>query len=72
MNWSDCVAVETVPGRLSGVPVIVRSRVRPDDLVVNRQEGADWLAENYGLSLDMVQIVLDFHARQMSLATHSL
>jgi uncharacterized protein (DUF433 family) len=37
MNWTECPVVEIVPGKLSGAPVVVHSRVRPEDLVVNRE-----------------------------------
>ena len=70
MNWSDCSVIETVPGKLSGVAVIIHSRVCPDDLIVNRQKGAEWLAENCGLPLETVQSALSFHARHSSLASH--
>ena len=70
MNWTECPLVETVPGKLSGAPVIVHSRVRPDDLVVNREEGPDWLAENYDLPLETVKTVLAFYERKMSRAPH--
>jgi len=53
--------VEPVPGRVSGAPVIVHSRVRPDDLVANREEGPEWPAETYALPLDTVQAVLAFY-----------
>ena len=49
MDWLQCPAFEAVPGRLSGVPVIRHSRVRPEDLIVNRDQGAAWLARNHGL-----------------------
>lgn len=63
MNWKECAAVETVPGRVSGEPVIKGSRVRPDDLVVNRAEGEAWLAENYDLPIEAVREVLRFYHR---------
>jgi uncharacterized protein (DUF433 family) len=63
MNWKECAAVETAPGRVSGKPVIRGSRVRPDDLIVNRAEGERWLAENYDLSIEIVREVLRFYER---------
>src|SRR5215472_1690675 len=39
INWTECAAIEIVPGRVSGAPVIKDSRVRPEDLIVNRAEG---------------------------------
>jgi uncharacterized protein (DUF433 family) len=63
VNWKECAAVETVPGRLSGAPVIKGSRVRPEDLIVNRAEGEAWLAENYELPIGTVREVLRFYDR---------
>jgi uncharacterized protein (DUF433 family) len=61
LNWSQCAAVERVQGKLSGQPVIRHSRVRPGDLVANREQGVDWLAENYGLPIETVKAVLAFY-----------
>jgi uncharacterized protein (DUF433 family) len=64
--------VEVVPGKLSGAPVIVHSRVRPEDILANRDEGAEWLAENFDLPVETVRTVLAFYNRQMSRAAHSV
>jgi uncharacterized protein (DUF433 family) len=63
INWTECAAVETVPGRLAGAPVIKDSRVRPEDLIINRDEGEAWLAENYELPIERVREVLSFYDR---------
>jgi uncharacterized protein (DUF433 family) len=68
MDWKDCPLVERIPGKVSGAPMIVNSRVRPDDLIANRNEGADWLAENYSFLLESVRAVLAFYDRKMSRA----
>jgi uncharacterized protein (DUF433 family) len=72
MNWSECSLVEVIPGKLSGAPVIMHSRVRPDDLVANRDEGHEWLAENYSLPLETVRMVLEFYERQTGRAAHAV
>ncbi len=72
MDWTDCPMVEVVPGKLSGAPVIVHSRVRPEDILANRDEGAEWLAENFDLPVETVRTVLAFYNRQMSRAAHSV
>ncbi|MDQ2765236.1 MAG: DUF433 domain-containing protein [Pseudomonadota bacterium] len=64
MDWIGCPAVERVPGKVSGAPVIVHSRVRPEDLVANREEGPEWLAENYSLPVETVREVLAFYDRK--------
>ncbi len=61
VDWTDCPMIETVPGKLSGVPVIQHSRVRPEDLIINRNEGEEWLADAYRLPLSTVRSVLSFH-----------
>ena len=63
IDWNQCAVIETVPGRVSGASVIKGSRVRPEDLIVNRAEGESWLAENYELPSDMVREVLRFYDR---------
>src|SRR4051794_12682501 len=64
IDWRECAEVEIVPGKLSGRPVIKGSRVRPEDLIVNRDEGTEWLAENHGLPLETVREVLAFYDRK--------
>jgi uncharacterized protein (DUF433 family) len=71
MDWSECPLVERVPGKLSGAPVIVHSRVRPHDLIANRAEGLEWLAENYDLPLETVKAVLAFYDRKTRGLAHS-
>jgi len=61
IDWTECLAVETIPGKLSGQPVIRHSRVRPDDLLANRDQGAEWLAKNHGLPIQTVREVLAFY-----------
>ena len=69
MNWMECPLIERVPGNVSGVPIIQGSRVRPEDLVVNRAEGEEWLADAYDLQLSTVRDVLAFYEQhQMQLA----
>jgi len=65
MNWTNCSLVETVPGKLSRAPVIVHSRVRPEELIINRDEGPDWLAENFELPVGTVRALLAFYIRMM-------
>jgi uncharacterized protein (DUF433 family) len=72
MNWLDCSLIEVVPGRLSGVPVIKKSRVRPEDLLINREEGEEWLANAYGLPANTVHSVLTFYDQHRSDLASSL
>ena len=70
MDWSGCSVVERVPGKASGAPVVVHSRVRPDDLIANREEGPEWLADNYSLPVETVKEVLAFYDRKKSRGPH--
>ena len=60
MDWLHCTAVEVVPGKVSGVPIIKHSRVRPEDLTANRPEGEAWLCYAYDLPVGTVRAVLSF------------
>jgi uncharacterized protein (DUF433 family) len=63
LNWSECAAIETVPGKMSGQPVIKGTRVRPVDLLVNREQGVPWLVENFGIPAVTVREIFDFADR---------
>lgn len=71
-DWMDCAAIETVPERLSGQPVIRGTRVRPEDLLANRDQGVDWLAKSHGLEPDVIREVFAFYdARKRALVPHN-
>jgi len=61
IDWRECSLVETVPGNVSGAPVIRGTRVRPEDLVVNRSQGLPWLVENFGIPAETVRAVFTFY-----------
>ncbi len=69
MDWLACPVVEQISGKMSGAPVIKHSRVRPEDLIVNRGEGEAWLADAFDLPLLTVRDILVFyeqHANQLA------
>jgi uncharacterized protein (DUF433 family) len=66
IDWTKCAAVETVPGRRGGQPVIVHSRVRPEEPIENEEEGDAWLAESHGLPLEVVREIITFYRQNMS------
>lgn len=66
MDWTSCPVIEVVPGKMSGVPVLRRSRVRPQDLINNLDEGPEWMADAFGLSIDDVRQVLSFYHQHRS------
>jgi hypothetical protein len=57
---------------MAGQPVVRGSRVRPQDLVANRDQGAEWLARNHGLPIATVREVLAFHAHRNVAAARAL
>ena len=61
MNWTDCPVIEESPGKMSGAPVLRHSRVRPEDLLANIDEGPEWLADAHGLPIQDVRAVLAFY-----------
>ncbi len=64
IDWRDCAVVETVPGKMGGQPVLKGTRLRPEDLLVNREQGIDWLVENYGgVTPETIRAVFDFYDR---------
>ena len=63
LNWTECAAIETVPGKMSGQPVIKGTRVRPVDLLVNREQGVPWLVENFGIPAVTVREIFAFADR---------
>ena len=51
MDWSGCDLVEVIPGKVSGVPLVRRTRV-PVDLVIASRDGGETVEEiayNYDL-----------------------
>jgi uncharacterized protein (DUF433 family) len=39
IEWSECDAVERVPGKMGGRPVIKGTRIEPDTIVVYEEHG---------------------------------
>ena len=69
MSWSDCPVVETIPGKVSGVPLMRNSRVPAQTVVDNFNAGVDQdeIAKIFDLSEEDVREVIAF-AREASVA----
>src|ERR1039457_618226 len=68
LDWSQCPAVESVPGKVSGAWVFRNTRMPVAAVFENLEDGVtiDELAELYdGLTRDQVKSVLDFAARSL-------
>ena len=71
LDWSQCPAVERVPGKVSGVWVLKGTRMPVATVFENLEAGAsidDVLAWYEGLDRKQVQAVIEFAARSLDLA----
>ena len=61
-DWSSCPLVESVPGKVSGVPILKGTRVQADAIVENYRGGSPVLeiAENFGLPESIIRQLLAF------------
>jgi uncharacterized protein (DUF433 family) len=68
LDWSQCPAVESIPGKVSGAWVLRNTRMPVATIFENLQAGAsiDDILEWYdGLSRDQVKAVIEFAARSL-------
>lgn len=68
LDWSQCPAVESVPGRLSGAWVFRDTRMPVSAVFENLEAGAtvDEITEWFHLSKEQVIEVLEFAARSVA------
>jgi uncharacterized protein (DUF433 family) len=66
IDWSGCEAVEVIPGKVSGVPILKGTRVQADSIVENYEGGSpiEEISENFDIPETTIQEVLTFAARQ--------
>lgn len=72
LDWAQCAAVESVPGKVSGAWVFRDTRLPVAVVFENLEDGIsiDELIELYdGLTRDQVEAVLDFAARSLETPT---
>ena len=60
-DWTECTLIETVPGKRGGKPVIKGTRLTPEDLLINRDQGVEWLAKGHGVDADVIREVFAFY-----------
>jgi uncharacterized protein (DUF433 family) len=68
LDWSQCPAVESVPGKVSGVWVLKGTRMPVSAILENLEAGAniDDLMEWFdGLDREQVKSVVEFAARSL-------
>jgi uncharacterized protein (DUF433 family) len=67
LDWSQCPAVESVPGKVSGAWVFKDTRMPVATVFENLQDmSVDELVEEFGVTREQVQAVLQFAARSAS------
>ena len=67
LDWSQCPAVESVPGRRSGAWVFRDSRMPVATVFENLEAGSDIeeIIEQFHVTREQVQAVLEFAARSL-------
>ena len=64
LDWSQCPAVESVPGKRSGASVFRGTRTPVSVVFENLQDmSVDQLVDEFGVTRDQVQAVLEFAAQ---------
>jgi uncharacterized protein (DUF433 family) len=68
LDWAQCPAVESVPGRLSGAWVFRDTRMPVSAVFENLEAGAtvDEITQWFSISKEQVIEVLDFAARSLA------
>jgi uncharacterized protein (DUF433 family) len=67
LDWSQCPAVESVPGRLSGAWVFRDTRMPVSAVFENLEAGAtiEEIIEQFDITLEQINAVLEFAARSL-------
>jgi len=67
LDWSQCPAVESVPGRRGGAWVLKDSRMPVATVFENLEAGSDIeeIIEQFHVTREQVQAVLEFAARSL-------
>lgn len=74
LDWSQCPAVESVPGRLSGAWVFRDTRMPVSTVFLNLEAGStvDEIVEQFDVTRDQINAVLEFAARSLEAAPVSV
>ena len=67
LDWSQCPAVESVPGRMSGAWVFRGTRMPVSVIFENLEDGMtiDEITEQFPVTREQVKTVLEFAARSL-------
>jgi uncharacterized protein (DUF433 family) len=72
LDWSQCPAVESIPGKVSGAWVFRDTRMPVATVFENLEAGAsiEEIVEWFDLTREQVTAVLDFAARSLEAPAH--
>jgi uncharacterized protein (DUF433 family) len=67
LDWSQCPAVESIPGKVSGAWLFKGTRTPASIVFENLEDGmtVDEVIEQFGVSREQVLAVLEFAARSL-------
>ena len=67
LDWSQCLAVESVPGRLSGAWVFRDTRMPVSAVFENLEAGAtvEEIIDQFDITREQIRAVLEFAARSL-------
>ena len=70
LDWSQCPAVESVPGRVSGAWVFKGTRMPVQTVFLNLEAGMSpqEITEEFDVTLDEIQAVLHFASQSLEKA----
>jgi uncharacterized protein (DUF433 family) len=69
LDWSQCPAVESIPGKRSGAWVFKGTRMPVATVFENRQDmSVDELVEEFGVTREQIVAVLDFVAQSLKVS----
>ena len=73
LDWSQCPAVESIPGKVSGAWVFRGTRVPVAAIFENLKDSSiEEILENFHVTRDEIQTVLDFAAKSAETPVESL
>lgn len=72
LDWSQCPAVESVPGKVSGAWVFRGTRLPVATVFENLEDGMtiEEVMEQFDVSREQIQAVLEFAARSLDAPAH--
>jgi uncharacterized protein (DUF433 family) len=70
LDWSQCPAVESIPGKVSGARTFRNSRTPVKLVFENLEDGMtiDEIVEQYPVSREEIKAVLDFAAHSLEVS----